>query len=76
MSYSSLLLVVLAAMAHATWNLLAKRAAMVGAPFVFAYGLCASVLYAPWVVWVMPSCSSAHVRLGAVRAMGRVGAAA
>ncbi len=47
MSYSSLILVVLAAMAHATWNLLAKRAAMVGAPFVFAYGLCASVLYAP-----------------------------
>ena len=39
MSYTSLLLVVLAAMAHATWNLLAKRAAMVGAPFVFAYGL-------------------------------------
>ncbi len=53
MSYSSLLLVVLAAMAHATWNLLAKRAAMVGAPFVFAYGLCASVLYAPWVAWVL-----------------------
>lgn len=53
MSYSSLVLVVLAAMAHATWNLLAKRAAMVGAPFVFAYGLCASVLYAPWVVWVL-----------------------
>ncbi|WP_313692464.1 DMT family transporter [Achromobacter mucicolens] len=53
MSYSSLLLVVLAAMAHATWNLLAKRAAMVGAPFVFAYGLCASVLYAPWVIWVL-----------------------
>ncbi|MGB3435458.1 EamA family transporter [Achromobacter sp.] len=53
MSYSSLILVVLAAMAHATWNLLAKRAAMVGAPFVFAYGLCASVLYAPWVIWVL-----------------------
>ncbi|KAG1458536.1 hypothetical protein G6F57_014672 [Rhizopus arrhizus] len=53
MSYTSLLLVILAAMAHATWNLLAKRAAMVGAPFVFAYGLCASVLYAPWVIWVL-----------------------
>ncbi|WP_251863168.1 DMT family transporter [Achromobacter sp. Marseille-Q4962] len=53
MSYSSLILVVLAAMAHATWNLLAKRAAMVGAPFVFAYGLCASLLYAPWVIWVL-----------------------
>lgn len=53
MSSLSLLLVVLAAMAHATWNLLAKRAAMAGASFVFAYGLCASVLYAPWVIWVL-----------------------
>lgn len=53
MTYTSLILVVLAAIAHATWNLLAKRAAMVGAPFVFAYGLCATVLYAPWVIWVL-----------------------
>jgi len=40
-------------MAHATWNLLAKRAAMVGPVFVFAYGLCATLLYAPWVVWIL-----------------------
>lgn len=40
-------------MAHASWNLLAKRAAMVGPMFVFAYGLAASVIYAPWVVWVL-----------------------
>ncbi|CAM3974497.1 EamA family transporter [Bordetella tumulicola] len=53
MSYASLILVVLAAMAHATWNLLAKRAAMVGPAFVFAYGLCATLLYAPWVVWIL-----------------------
>jgi len=53
MSYASLILVVLAAMAHATWNLLAKRAAMVGPVFVFAYGLCATLLYAPWVVWIL-----------------------
>ncbi|OZI79667.1 MULTISPECIES: DMT family transporter [Bordetella] len=53
MSYASLILVILAAMAHATWNLLAKRAAMVGPVFVFAYGLCASLLYAPWVVWIL-----------------------
>lgn len=53
MTYTSLILVVLAAMAHASWNLLAKRAAMVGPMFVFAYGLAASVLYAPWVIWVL-----------------------
>jgi len=53
MSYASLILVILAAMAHATWNLLAKRAAMVGPVFVFAYGLCATLLYAPWVVWIL-----------------------
>lgn len=47
MSYTSLILVVLAAMAHAAWNLLAKRAAMVGPMFVFAYGLAATILYAP-----------------------------
>ncbi|MVW78968.1 DMT family transporter [Bordetella sp. 02P26C-1] len=53
MSYASLLLVVLAAMAHATWNLLAKRAAMVGPVFVFAYGMCSVLLYAPWVLWIL-----------------------
>ncbi|KDB84970.1 EamA-like transporter family protein [Bordetella bronchiseptica CARE970018BB] len=53
MSYTSLILVVLAAMAHAAWNLLAKRAAMVGPMFVFAYGLAATILYAPWVIWVL-----------------------
>ncbi|MBV7482261.1 DMT family transporter [Bordetella sp. BOR01] len=53
MSYASLILVILAAMAHASWNLLAKRAAMVGPVFVFAYGLCAVLVYAPWVVWIL-----------------------
>src|SRR5690606_38082225 len=53
MSYTSLILVVLAAIAHASWNLLAKRAAMVGPSFVFAYGLCATLLYAPWVIWIL-----------------------
>src|SRR3546814_19500547 len=53
MSYASLILVILAAMAHATWNLLAKRAAMVGPAFVFAYGLCAVLVYAPWVIWIL-----------------------
>ncbi|MBO9352619.1 EamA family transporter [Bordetella petrii] len=53
MSLASLILVILAAMAHATWNLLAKRAAMVGPVFVFAYGLCAVLVYAPWVTWIL-----------------------
>lgn len=53
MSFTSLMLVVLAAVAHASWNLLAKRAAMVGPVFVFAYGLCATLLYAPWVIWIL-----------------------
>ena len=46
-------LVVLAAVIHASWNLLAKRAAASGAAFVFAYSLVSCVLYLPWVVWVL-----------------------
>jgi len=53
MSYTSLVLVILAAITHASWNLLAKRAAMVGPTFIFAYGLCATLLYAPWVMWTL-----------------------
>ena len=39
MSLTSLFLVILASLIHATWNLLAKKAANVGAVFVFAYNL-------------------------------------
>jgi drug/metabolite transporter (DMT)-like permease len=53
MSSSALLFVIAAAVAHASWNLLAKRAAHVGPTFVFAYGLCCTILYAPWVLWVL-----------------------
>jgi drug/metabolite transporter (DMT)-like permease len=53
MSAASLALVVLAAVIHATWNLIAKRAAHVGAPFVFAYTLLSAALYAPWVGWIL-----------------------
>jgi len=53
MTNSALLLVIAAAMAHATWNLLNKRAAHVGPAFVFAYGLCSTVLYLPWVIWIL-----------------------
>src|SRR5690606_1187701 len=53
MSLASLLLVIAAAIAHASWNLIAKRAAQVGPAFVFAYGLCATLLYTPWVAWIV-----------------------
>lgn len=53
MSFLSLGLVVLAALIHATWNLLAKRAAHAGVAFVFANNLVATIAYAPWVAWVL-----------------------
>jgi drug/metabolite transporter (DMT)-like permease len=53
MAVASLFLVVLASFIHATWNLLAKRAAAVGPVFVFAYNLVACVAYAPWVLYLL-----------------------
>ncbi|MFA4914765.1 MAG: DMT family transporter [Burkholderiaceae bacterium] len=53
MTFASLLLVVLASLIHASWNLLAKRAAAAGPVFVFAYSLIACIAYAPWVGYVM-----------------------
>lgn len=53
MSYAALALVVLAALIHAGWNLLSKRAADAGPIFIFAYNLFCCVLYAPWVAWVV-----------------------
>ena len=53
MTLSSLLLVVLASVCHATWNLLAKRAASVGAVFVFFYNVIGVIVYAPWVVYLL-----------------------
>jgi drug/metabolite transporter (DMT)-like permease len=50
---SALLLVVVAALLHASWNLLAKRAASGGAVFVSAYNLVACVAYAPWVFYLL-----------------------
>lgn len=46
MSFSALLLILAAAVAHATWNLLAKRAGG-GAVFVWLYAVTATVLWAP-----------------------------
>ncbi len=53
MTLASVFLVVLASLVHATWNLLAKRAAIVGPVFVFAYNLVACVAYAPWVFYLL-----------------------
>jgi drug/metabolite transporter (DMT)-like permease len=49
----SLVLVVLAAFIHATWNLLSKQAAPAGPAFVFAYNLAACIVYLPWVAWIL-----------------------
>lgn len=53
MPIQSLALVVVAAFLHATWNLLGKRAAHIGTPFIFSYTLISSLLYLPWVVWLL-----------------------
>jgi uncharacterized membrane protein len=53
MSLLPLSLVVLAAIIHATWNLLSKHAASAGAAFVFVYNLVACVAYLPWFIWVL-----------------------
>src|SRR3954463_11039583 len=53
MSFAPFALVILAALIHATWNLLSKRAAAGGAAFVFAYNLVACAVYAPWVAWLL-----------------------
>jgi len=50
---ASFLLIILASVIHATWNLLAKKAASVGPVFVFAYNLFACVGYAPWVLYLL-----------------------
>jgi hypothetical protein len=53
MAFASLLLVVIASFVHASWNLLAKKAASVGPVFVFAYNLIACFAYAPWVLYLL-----------------------
>jgi drug/metabolite transporter (DMT)-like permease len=59
MSLLPLSLVILAAFIHATWNLLAKRAAAAGPAFVFASNVITCVAYLPWVGWVLAH--GAHV---------------
>lgn len=53
MSYTALFLIVLAAFIHASWNLLAKRAAHAGPAFVFYYSAISCLTYLPWAVWLV-----------------------
>ena len=53
MSLLTLLLVVIAAIMHATWNLLAKTASAAGAPFVAAYSAISVIIYLPVAVWAL-----------------------
>jgi uncharacterized membrane protein len=59
MTLGSALLVIVASFLHASWNILAKRAADVGPVFVFAYTLVACIAYAPWVAYVLATSSVA-----------------
>ena len=53
MSLVPFLLVIAAALIHATWNLLAKRAASAGAAFLFVSNVIACTAYLPWVIWLL-----------------------
>jgi drug/metabolite transporter (DMT)-like permease len=53
MTLQIFLLVFLAAILHATWNLISKQAAAAGAAFVFSYRLFSTLLYSPWVFYVL-----------------------
>src|ERR671910_402469 len=53
MTFFALVLVLAAAVFHATWNLLAKRVGDGGAVFVWLFGLCSLVIYAPLAVVVV-----------------------
>lgn len=53
MTLFALALVLLAAVFHATWNLLAKRVGEGGAAFIWLFGLCSLLIYAPLAVIVV-----------------------
>jgi drug/metabolite transporter (DMT)-like permease len=53
MTLFALALVLVAAVFHATWNLLAKRVGDGGAVFVWLFGFCAVLFYAPLAVAVV-----------------------
>ncbi len=60
----SLMLVILASFIHATWNLLAKRAAAAGPVFVFVYNIVSCIGYAPWVAYLLLRGDIAWTRMG------------
>lgn len=53
MSTAAVALVALAAVIHAVWNLMIKRAAEAGPTFIAATNAVICVVYAPWAVWQM-----------------------
>jgi drug/metabolite transporter (DMT)-like permease len=53
MTLASVVLVVLASFIHASWNLLAKRAAAGGPAFVCVYSLISCLVYGPWVIYLL-----------------------
>src|SRR5215208_17531 len=53
MTFFALMLVLAAAVFHATWNLLAKRVGDGGAVFIWLFGFCSLVIYAPLAVVVV-----------------------
>lgn len=57
MTYVALILVLTAAVCHASWNFLAKRV-QGGAELVWLYSLASSVIYLPLAVWIFASLPS------------------
>lgn len=55
MSLLALLLVILAAFLHASWNLASKQASEAGNSFIFVFRLCSVILYLPWVAYILIS---------------------
>jgi len=58
MSALALALVLAAALAHATWNYLAKKISG-GPPFIWLFAVLSAVIYAPVVAWVCIDCRPA-----------------
>lgn len=55
MTLETFALVVTAALLHAGWNLISKKAAGAGGHFVFSYRLLSAIIYAPWVLYILLS---------------------
>lgn len=64
MTLASLFLVVLASVIHASWNLLAKRAAPAGPVFILVFSLIGCIAYGPWVLYLLAHGSVAWTGVG------------